>query len=79
MSLVPAHKVACCFCSFGLDVQTWRPAGTPSSKNHKLNSSQLKPERGFIISISENFRACEASGTAESRCSGSVGTDLSVS
>lgn len=55
------------------------PAGAPSSKNHKLNSSQLKPERGFIISISENFRACEASGTAESRCSGSIGTDPSVS
>ena len=24
MSLVPAHKIACRFCSFGLGVQTWR-------------------------------------------------------
>lgn len=78
---MPAHKwrVASAVSGWLFKPEKGVPAGTPSSTNHKLNSSQLKPERGFIVSISENFRACEASGTAESRCSGPIGTDLSAS
>lgn len=54
------------------------PSGTPSSENYKPNSSWLKPEMGFLISVSENVRACQASGTAESRCSRSIGLGLSL-